>query len=214
MNYAQLQSIINQYQTSETSFSLDTMTGASSSSESSDSTSSVSSSSSSSASLDSISATLAEIQMSMMAMGMEKNQSMEHENMEAFKDNADAILNADDSISTDDKEELLASLQSVLTDFSPLIEGLDASTDLTSLSDEEVDSLFDSVQDAIETLKNNPPERRQDFMKALEAYDSSSSDVSMSGDLWMEQLNALLSGEDTYSQTDLSDLLDSIVESI
>ena len=213
-DYYQAQQLLKQYQqnSSSSEFALDTVSSASLVNLMSDTTESTNMSSDGNDAINSSSLglSLAQIQMDMMTNCMERMHHGNHEQMEAFKDSADAILDSGLDLSTEDKVDLLSTLQASMTDFSPQIEGLDTDMDLSSMSEDEISALFDSVQDSIEELKNNPPERQHQFQKVMEAYNETSNSFSLTGDSWLEHLSAILNNEDTYTSNDIDALLETI----
>jgi hypothetical protein len=158
---------------------------------------------------------LSSIQFEMMnsSLGqMQRFRSEGNEEMEAFKESADAITDSDEDLTSDEMLELLSNLQASISEMSPEISGLTADTDLESLSEDEISSLFSDVQSSLETLKESgPPPMPPQFGAMMDAYGSSDDDTTFSVETWLEKLQASLDDSEVYSASDLSEILQGIV---
>ncbi|MBS7527334.1 hypothetical protein KHM83_11640 [Fusibacter paucivorans] len=155
---------------------------------------------------------LSSIQFEMMNSGfgqMQRFRNQGNEVMETFKENADAITEAATDLTSDDQLTLLSNLQASILEE---VGGLTADTDLESLSEEEITALFNDVQSALETMKENgPPPMPPQFGAMMDAYGSNDDETVYSVETWLDKLQASLDDSDVYSASDLSAVLQGIV---
>lgn len=158
---------------------------------------------------------LSSIQFEMMNSGFGQMQRFKNQGsdaMEAFKESADAITEADDDLTSDEKLAMLSNLQASFSEMFQGIGNMTADTELETLSEDDLTSLFSEVQSALEKMKDNgPPPMPPQFGAMRDAYGSSDDDTTFSVQTWLEKLQASLDDNAVYSASDLGEILQGIV---